>query len=429
MKFKYLDKEDKKIGDLVKREIERQKETINLIASENYVSSAVLEVLGSPLTNKYSEGYPGARYYPGNKIYDEIEKIAQERALKLFKLSAEEWGVNVQGYSGSPANLAVYLALINLGEIIMGMALNAGGHLTHGHKVSASGKFFKVAQYGVGEDGFIDYKELEKKALENKPKIIISGATAYAREIDFEKIGKIAKKAGAYHLADISHIAGLVVAGLHKSPFPYADIVMTTTHKTLRGPRGAVIFARRKKIIENNEIQKIEKKEETIFDRINKAVFPGVQGGPHNNVTAAKALAFLEAGKPSFRVYQKQIIKNAKVLAEELKKKGFSLVTGGTDNHLMLVDMRSVGLDGMGAERMLEEIGITANRNAVPGDEKPFRPSGVRMGTPAVTTRGMKEKEMKEIAEIIYGCLVKKESAVGLKKEVLKLCKKFPLMY
>ena len=414
MKFKYLDKEDKKIGDLVKREIERQKETINLIASENYVSLAVLEVLGSPLTNKYSEGYPGMRYYPGNKIYDEIEKIAQERALKLFKLSAEEWGVNVQGYSGSPANLAVYLALINPGEVVMGMALNAGGHLTHGHKVSVSGKFFKAAQYGVGEDDFIDYKELERKALENKPKIIISGATAYAREIDFEKIGKIAKKAGAYHLADISHIAGLVVAGLHKSPFPYADIVMTTTHKTLRGPRGGFILAK-----SNPELEK----------KFNALVFPGTQGGPLMHVIAAKAVAFKEALQPEFIEYQKQVIKNARAMASTMIERGFDIVSGGTDNHLFLVDLIKKDITGKDAETQLGLANITVNKNTVPNEPRsPFVTSGLRIGTPAVTTRGFKETECESVAHWICDILDNMDDAKlvkTIKTNVTKLCKNF----
>ncbi|MFA5173271.1 MAG: serine hydroxymethyltransferase [Candidatus Paceibacterota bacterium] len=425
MKFSYLDKKDKKLSELIKKEIKRQEETLDLIASENLAPRGALEALGSPLVNKYSEGYPGARYYPGNKFYDKIEILAQERALKAFQLKPEEWGVNAQPYSGSPANLAVYMALIQPGDLIMGMNLSSGGHLTHGHKASATGKIFKSIQYGVGEDGRINYDEVLKLVMEHKPKIIITGATAYSREIDFKKFGEIAKKAGAYHVADISHIAGLVAAGVHMSPFPYADAVTMTTHKTLRGPRGAVIFARKEIIKKSAE----NKKEETIFDRVNKAVFPGIQGGPHNNQTAAIAYMFLEATKPEFKKIQKQTVKNAAVLAKELKAKDFNLVTGGTDNHLILIDVRNFGLDGWEAEHLLEDIGIVANRNSVPGDDKPFRPSGVRMGTASLSSRGMKEKEIKKIAEIIFRRLVHKEAAGKLRKEVLSLCKKFPLGY
>lgn len=441
MKFNYLDKKDKKLSGIIKKEIKRQEETLDLIASENLAPKGVLEALGSPLVNKYSEGYPGVRYYPGNKFYDEIEILAQERALKAFQLKSEEWGVNVQPYSGSPANLAVYMALIQPGDMIMGMKLSSGGHLTHGHKASATGKFFQSVQYGVRDDGRINYDEILKLAIEHKPKIIITGATAYPREIDFKKLGEIAKKVGAYHVADISHIAGLVAAGEHLSPFPYADVVTMTTQKTLRGPRGAVIFARKKLIktdsrVSGNEKKdsksekgKKNKKEETIFDRINKAVFPGLQGGPHNNQTAAIAYMFLEAAKPEFKRIQKQIIKNAAVLAEKLKEKDFNLVTGGTDNHLILIDVRNFGLDGWEAEHLLEDIGIVANRNSVPGDDKPFHPSGIRMGTAFLSSRGMKEKEMKKIADIIFRRLVHKEAAEKLKKEVFVLCKNFPLEY
>ncbi|MDD4761412.1 MAG: serine hydroxymethyltransferase [Candidatus Pacebacteria bacterium] len=441
MKFNYLDKKDKKLSGIIKKEIKRQEETLDLIASENLAPKGVLEALGSPLVNKYSEGYPGVRYYPGNKFYDEIEILAQERALKAFQLKLEEWGVNVQPYSGSPANLAVYMALIQPGDMIMGMKLSSGGHLTHGHKASATGKFFQSVQYGVRDDGRINYDEILKLAIEHKPKIIITGATAYPREIDFKKLGEIAKKVGAYHVADISHIAGLVAAGEHLSPFPYADVVTMTTQKTLRGPRGAVIFARKKLIktdsrVSGNEKKdsksekgKKNKKEETIFDRKNKAVFPGLQGGPHNNQTAAIAYMFLEAAKPEFKRIQKQIIKNAAVLAEKLKEKDFNLVTGGTDNHLILIDVRNFGLDGWEAEHLLEDIGIVANRNSVPGDDKPFHPSGIRMGTAFLSSRGMKEKEMKKIADIIFRRLVHKEAAEKLKKEVFVLCKNFPLEY
>ena len=401
-------KNDKQALALDKAERKRQMNTINLIASENYMSEAVLEALASPLANKYSEGYPGKRYYPGNEVVDKVERLAQERALKAFNLDEKKWGVNVQPYSGSPANLAIYLALINPGEKIMGLELASGGHLTHGHKVSATGRIFKSVQYDVDKNGRLDYKEIEKLAKKEKPKIIVSGTTAYAREIDFKKFSDIAKKVGAYHVADISHIAGLVVAGLHKSPFPYADVVMSTTHKTLRGPRGAVIFA----------------KSELISD-VNRTVFPGIQGGPHGNVMLAKAVALQEASKKSFINYQKQVVKNAKVLSESLTDLGFDLITGGTDNHLMLVDVRNFDIDGLEAERLLSEVGILANRNSVPGDDKPLKPSGIRIGTPAVTTIGMKEKEMKEIASIIALALTRAEKVSVLKKQVLNLVKKF----
>jgi glycine hydroxymethyltransferase len=422
---------DKKLENLIKKEIERQESSIDLIASENYASQDILDVLGSPLVNKYSEGYPGKRYYPGNEFYDQVEELAKERALKTFKLSPAEWSVNVQPYSGSPANLAIYSALMKPGDILMGMKLASGGHLTHGHKVNISGKIYKAVQYGVNEKtGLIDYEEIAKLAKEHKPKVIVSGLTAYPRKIDFKKFGDIAKLVGAYHVADISHIAGLIVAGVHPSPFEYCDVVMTTTHKTLRGPRGAIIFSRKSQIrnpkSQINSKLKIQNSKLTIAEAIDKAVFPGLQGGPHNNVTAAKALMFFEALQPKFKSYQKQIIKNAKILSESLKVLGFKLVTGGTDNHLMLVDLRNFKLDGLAAEILLEKNNIIANRNSIPGDISPFKPSGIRIGTPAVTTRGMKEKEMRMIADLIFRCLFDKEN---VKKEIKKICKKFPLKY
>jgi glycine hydroxymethyltransferase len=398
---------------LLQKEIKRQKETINLIASENFVSPKILEILGSSLTNKYSEGYPGKRYYPGNQYYDEIENLARKRALKAFKLKAKSWSVNVQPYSGSPANLAIYTALMKPAETLMGMSLAGGGHLTHGHSVNFSGKLFKAVQYGVNpKTGLIDYEEIEELAKKYQPKIIVSGASAYPRRIDFKKFGEIAKKGKAYHLADISHIAGLVMTGLHSSPFPSADVVMTTTHKTLRGPRAAVIFSKRQ-----------------LSPLIDKAVFPGLQGGPHNNVIAAIAETFFEARQPEFRVYQRQIVKNAWILAETLKELGFNLVTNGTDNHLLLVDLRNLGLDGFVAEKKLEAVGIIANRNLIGGDKNPFKPSGLRLGTPAVTTQGMKEREMRRIAEWIYRILVQNKSPKIIKKEVERFCRKFPLLY
>ena len=399
---------DKKIADLIKKEAIRQRETIDLIASENFVSKDVREALGSVLTNKYSEGYPGKRYYPGNIYYDEIEEIAKERALKVFGLNPKEWHVNVQPYSGSPANLAILTALAEPGETIMGMALSSGGHLTHGHRVSATGKFWRSVQYTVDQKtGLIDFKAVRKLAEKEKPKIIISGFTAYPRAVEFKKFGEIAKSVGAYHVADISHIAGLVSAGAHPSPFSYTDAVMTTTHKTLRGPRGAVIFCRKE-----------------LAEKIDKAVFPGLQGGPHNNATAAKAVAFFEALQPSFKNYAWQIVKNAKALGKALTKKGFRLVTDGTDTHLLLLDAQSVGLDGMSAEKRLEAVGIIANRNTIPGDASPFKPSGIRIGTPAVTTMGMKEKEMKQIGELIYQTLTDGKPST-ISKAVRKLAKKF----
>ncbi len=407
---------DKILNNLIKREIKRQQTTIDLIASENYVSPEVLKVLGTPLTNKYSEGYPRKRYYPGNEVYDEIEELAQARAKKVFGLKPEEWNVNVQILSGSPANISVYSALLQTGDTFMAMGLAFGGHLSHGHKVSFSGRFWRSVHYGIdAETGLINYDAVRELALKEKPKLIVCGFTAYPYQVDFARFGAIAKEIGAYLLADISHIAGLVAAGVHPSPFPYADIVMSTTHKTLRGPRGAVIFSRAD--------------ERVLGEKIDKAVFPGFQGGPHNNVTAAKAVAFFEAMQPAFKSYQKQIIKNARSLAVELTKRGFKLLGGGTETHLMLLDARPLGLDGRGAEEMLERAGITANRNSLPGDDKPLRPSGVRLGTPAVTTRGMKEKEMTRIAEFFERILIKKENPARVRRDVEALCKRFPLPY
>lgn len=403
----------KKLKKLIKKEIERQKETINLIPSENYVSKDILYALGSPLTNKYSEGYPGKRYYPGNKIYDEIEEYVKNLALRAFNLSEREWSVNVQPYSGSPANIAVYLALMKPKEKLLGFSLTSGGHLTHGHYVNYSGKLFKVKQYSVNpKTGLLDYEEIYKLAKKFKPKVIVSGITAYPRIIDFKKFGEIAKEVGAFHLADISHIAGLVLAKLHPSPFPYADVVTTTTHKTLRGPRGAIIFMRKE-----------------LEETINKSVFPGLQGGPHNNVIAAMGIMFEEAMKKNFINYQKQIISNSKKLAEELIKAGFNLWTNGTDNHLMVIDLKPLNLLGKTAEELLEQANILANRNSLPNDQSPFNPSGLRLGTPAVTTRGMKEREMIKIAEFIKRILINRENPFKIKKEVVDFLKNFPLPY
>ena len=404
---------DKKIWRIIEKEIKRQEESLELIPSENFVDLETLFIVGSPLMNKYAEGYPGKRYYPGNFYIDQIENLAKTRALKAFKLNSKQWSVNVQPYSGSPANLAVYLGLIQAGETIMGLSLSHGGHLTHGHKASYTGKLFNSVQYEVEEKtGKIDFKKLEQLAFKFKPKIIISGTTAYPRKLDFKKFFEIAKKIGAYHLADISHIAGLVIAGLHPSPFPYADIVTMTTHKTLRGPRGAVIFMKKE-----------------FEEKINKSVFPGLQGGPHLHTIAGIAYAFGKALKKDFYNYQKQIIKNSQKLAEELKKRKFKLFTDGTDNHLMLIDLKPLNLEGKIAESLLEKANIIANRNSLPGDTSPFNPSGIRLGTPAVTSIGMKEKEMILIAEFFERVLIKKEKPEKIKKEVINLTKKFPLPY
>jgi glycine hydroxymethyltransferase len=404
---------DNQLFKIIYYEIIRQQETINLIPSENYVDLETLLIVGSPLMNKYAEGYPSKRYYPGNKFMDQIENLAKERALKAFKLNPKEWSVNVQAYSGSPANLAVYLGLIQPGEKIMGLNLFNGGHLTHGHKASYTGKLFNSIQYGINlQTETIDYSELEKLALKNKPKIIISGTTAYPRIIDFQRIYEIAKKIKAYHIADISHIAGLIIANLHPSPFTYADIVTTTTHKTLRGPRSAIIFMKKQ-----------------LEEKINKSVFPGLQGGPHMHTIAGIAYTFGKALKKEFLIYQKQIIKNSQKLAGELKKSGFKLYTNGTDNHLMIIDLKPLNLDGKTAENLLERANIIANRNSLPNDISPFNPTGIRLGTPAITARKMKEKEMSIIAIFFQRILVKKEQPEKIKKEVISLTKKFPLPY
>ena len=410
---------DKKVFELIRRETKRQQETLDLIPSENITSSAVLEALGSPLVNKYSEGYPGKRYYAGNKIIDEIELLAQERARKVFRLG-KNWHVNVQPYSGSPANMAVYYALLEPGGKIMGMSLPFGGHLTHGWKVNFSGRFYQSVQYAVGRDGLIDYGEVARLAAKERPKIIVAGATAYPRIIDFKRFGQIAREVGAYFMADIAHIAGLVAAGAHSAPFPYADVVTTTTQKSLRGPRGAIIFVNKNSgVAKKNLID--------IASAIDRAVFPALQGGPHDNQTAAIAVALGEAMKPSFKKYGRQVVKNAKALANELQKFGFRLVTGGTDNHLMLIDLTNLGISGHEAQDRLEEVGIIVNRNTIPYDTRsPFDPSGIRLGTPSVITRGMKEKEMKEIARLIYTTLTKNDMR-AITREVKVLCRKFPI--
>jgi len=408
--MKKLKEISQKLYNLVNNEKKRQQETIDLIPSENYASRAVLNAAGSVLTNKYSEGYSGKRYYPGNFFIDKIENYCKAKAKEIFNLG-KDWEVNVQPYSGAPANLEVYFALLKPGDKILSLQLSHGGHLSHGHKVNISSHFYKVVHYGLNDEGYIDYNALEAIAMRERPKIIISGATAYPRKINFKEFGRIAKKVNAYHLADISHIAGLISAKLHQSPFPYSDIVMTTTHKTLRGPRSAVIYSKKE-----------------IASKIDKAVFPGIQGGPHEHIILAKAVAFEEALKPEFKNYQKQIIKNAKILAAQLIKKGFKLISGGTDNHLILMDLRNM-IDASEAEKLLEKANILANRNTIPDDISPFRPSGLRLGTPAVTTRGMKEKEMKIIADWIYQILKKEKRPEKIKLQVIKLCNKFPLSY
>ena len=377
---------DPQIAKLIQEEEKRLKDVLEMIPSENYASRAVMEALGSPLTNKYSEGYPKKRYYQGNRLIDDVEILAQDRAKKLFKVPY----ANVQPYSGSPANTAVYFALLEpLKDKIMGLTLSFGGHLTHGSAVSFSGKYFKSVPYETGKDGYLDYDQIEKIAGREKPKIIVCGFTAYPRTIDFKRFAKIADSVGAYLLADISHITGLVVAGAHPSPVPHAHIVMTTTHKTLRGPRGAMLMVTEKGL----------KKDADLAKKIEKAVFPGLQGGPHDNQTAAIAVALKEASTPAFKKYGHQIVKNAKALAEALAKNGFQLSSAGTDNHLILLDLQNKKVNGAIAAYALEVAGIVTNKNGIPFDPMPpFYPSGVRIGTPAITTRGMKEKEMKKIA-------------------------------
>jgi glycine hydroxymethyltransferase len=402
--------QDPEIYSLIKEEEKRQKDKIRLIASENYVSQAVLDATGSVLTNKYSEGYPGKRYYEGQQIIDQIETIAIERAKEIF--GAEH--VNVQSYSGSPANIATYLAFLNPGDTILGMALPHGGHLTHGAAISISGRYFDSQSYELDPDtGRLNYDTLLKKALQVKPKILIAGHSAYPRFLDFKRFREIADKVGALLMVDMAHFAGLVAGGAHPSPVPYADVVTTTTHKSLRGPRGAMILCKAEHAA-----------------AIDKAVFPGVQGGPHDNTTAAIAIALKEAATDSFKVYTQQIVKNAKVLATSLVEKGFSLITGGTDNHLMLVDLTSKGLSGKQAAKALDKAGIVVNYNSVPFDKrKPFDPSGIRMGTPALTSRDFKEDDMIEVSNLIDRVINDHTNEELLEKtadEVSKKCSKFP---
>lgn len=410
-----LKKSDPQIAKLIDLETERQKTSLEMIPSENHTSPAVREALGSLLTDKYAEGYPKKRYYAGLEYYDILETLCQERAKKLFKVPF----ANVQPYSGSPANQAVYFALLNPGDTVMGLALPQGGHLTHGWKVSISGKYYNSVQYGVDiKTHLIDYEEFEKMAEEKKPKLIWVGATAYSRIFDWKKFSDIADSIGAYLAADIAHIAGLVAGGVHPSPAPFVHIITTTTHKTLRGPRGGIIMVTEKGI----------KKDPELPSKIDKAIFPGLQGGPHENAIAAIAVCLKEASAPAFKKYAKQIVKNSQALAKELLKFGFNLVTGGTDNHLILIDLRNKGISGKEAQLRLEKAGITINKNTIPYDPNPpFNPSGIRMGTPAITTRGMKEKEMKKIAFWINEVISEQESVLKVRQEIKKFCKKFPL--
>ena len=403
---------DPEIQKAIDQELSRQREKLEMIASENIVSTAVMQAQGSILTNKYAEGYPGKRYYGGCEYVDVVEQLAIDRAKKLF--GAEY--ANVQPHSGAQANTAVYFALLQPGDTILGMNLTDGGHLTHGSPVNISGKYFKIIPYGVDkETERIDYDELERLAKEHQPKLIVGGASAYSRIIDFERMAQIAKSVGAYLMIDMAHIAGLVAAGLHPSPVPYADVVTTTTHKTLRGPRGGLILCR------DAEFGK----------QFNKAIFPGIQGGPLMHVIAAKAVAFKEALSDEFKVYQQQVLDNAKALADELVKKGFRIVSGGTDNHLMLVDLRSKNITGKEAQFLLDEIGITANRNTIPFEPlSPFVTSGIRLGTPALTTRGLKEEDIREVADIIADVIENREDSAVIeaaKVKVQAICKKFPL--
>ena len=407
--IKFITEYDKEVGEAMGKELARQRRGIELIASENFVSEAVMAAMGSVLTNKYAEGYPTKRYYGGCECVDIVENIARERACKLF--GAEH--ANVQPHSGAQANTAVYFALLQPGDTVLGMNLAHGGHLTHGSPVNISGAYYNFVPYGVDpKDGRINYEALREVALECKPKLIVAGASAYPRAIDFEKMGAIAKEVGAYFMVDMAHIAGLVAAGLHPNPVPYADIVTTTTHKTLRGPRGGMILCR-----------------EELAKKIDKAIFPGTQGGPLMHTIAAKAVCFGEALKPEFKAYQEQIVKNAKALEKALLAEGFDLVSGGTDNHLLLVDLRPMNITGKELEKRLDEVYITVNKNAIPDDpQSPFVTSGIRVGTPAATSRGFKEDDMALIGHLIGLCAKDFEnSADYIRAEVTKLCEKCPL--
>lgn len=404
----FVSERDEEVGAAMGRELARQRRNLELIASENLVSPAVMAAMGSVLTNKYAEGYPGKRYYGGCEFVDEVETIAIERAKKLFGADC----ANVQPHSGAQANMAVYFALLQPGDTVMGMNLAHGGHLSHGSPVNMSGKYYNFVPYGVDDNGFIDYDEFEKIAHEVKPKLIVAGASAYPRVIDFERISKVAKEVGAYFMVDMAHIAGLVAAGVHPSPVPYADIVTTTTHKTLRGPRGGMILCK-----------------EELGPVINKAIFPGTQGGPLMHTIAAKAVCLGEALSPAFKEYQQRIVDNAKALADGLTKRGVNLVSGGTDNHLMLVDLRSLDITGKELEHRLDEVYITVNKNSIPNDpQKPFVTSGIRIGTAAVTSRGLQVEDMDKIAEFIYLAATDFENKADyIRAGVTEICNKYPL--
>lgn len=407
--FDEIKKADSEIADAIQAEMERQNSHLELIASENWVSKAVMAAMGSPLTNKYAEGYPGKRYYGGCQCVDVVEDLARERAKKLFGCDY----ANVQPHSGAQANLAVFFAMLEPGDKVMGMNLDHGGHLTHGSPVNISGKYFNVVSYGVNDEGVIDYDKVREIAVKEKPKMIIAGASAYARIIDFKKFHEIADEVGAYLMVDMAHIAGLVAAGLHPSPIPYADVTTTTTHKTLRGPRGGLILCNQEAADKFN---------------FNKAVFPGIQGGPLEHVIAGKAVCFKEALEPEFAEYQKQIIKNAQALSKGLMDRGVKIVSGGTDNHLMLIDLRGEDVTGKELEKRLDAAHITCNKNTVPNDPRsPFVTSGVRLGTPAVTTRGLKEDDMDMIAECIALVLQSEDNIEKVKGMVAELTAKYPL--
>jgi glycine hydroxymethyltransferase len=404
----FLKRYDSEVGNAIEHEFIRETDGLELIASENLVSEGVMLAMANPMTNKYAEGYPSHRYYGGCSAVDEVEELARERLKKIY--GAEH--ANVQPHSGAQANMAVFIALLTPGDTIMGMNLSEGGHLTHGSPVNFSGKYFKVVPYGVNSDGFIDYDEVEKKANECKPKLIVAGASAYPRIIDFERMAKIAHSVGAYLMVDMAHIAGLVAAGLHPSPIPYADVVTSTTHKTLRGPRGGIILCK-----------------EELAKQIDKAVFPGSQGGPLEHIIAAKAVCFGEALKDDFKVYQQNVVKNAAVLAESLKKEGFNLVSGGTGNHLILIDLTKTSITGKELEARLDEVHITVNKNSVPND--PYKPTvagGIRVGTPSVTTRGLNEDDMKTLAHLFALTAFDFENSKDyVRDEVRKLCEKYPI--
>lgn len=405
----FVESYDKEVGEAMKSELARQRRNLELIASENLVSPAVMAAMGSVLTNKYAEGYPGKRYYGGCQCVDIVENIAIDRACKLFGAKY----ANVQAHSGAQANTAVYFALLEPGDTVMGMSLAHGGHLTHGSPVNLSGKYFNFVSYGLGDKEVIDYDDVRKMALETKPKLIVAGASAYPRIIDFPRLAEIAKEVGAYLMVDMAHIAGLVAGGVHPSPVPYADITTTTTHKTLRGPRGGLILTN----------------DEELSKKINKAIFPGTQGGPLMHTIAAKAVCFGEALKPEFKTYAENIVKNAATLAGGLVKRGFNLVSGGTDNHLMLVDLRPFNITGKDFEHRLDEVYITVNKNAIPNDpQSPFITSGIRVGTPAVTSRGLGTDEMEQIAEFMYLAASDFDAnADKIRDGVNAICKKFPL--